>query len=230
MIIRILDVETSGMEPPAEVCEIGWCNMVRLGDMWSVASTHHSRLCRVSSMPPEVRAIHHITMADVENEAMFDPDEVLEDLPDVLAAHNAAFEQKFMGGVADDVPWICTYKSALRVWPEAPSHSNQVLRYWLEDQGLLSLDASKAMPPHRAGPDAYVTAHILLALLKFATVEEMIQWTSEPRLLPKCPIGKWKGRTWEEIDASYLRWMLDQRDMESDLKWNAKRELDRRNK
>ena len=49
---------------------------------------------------------------------------------------------------------------ALRVWPEAPRHSNQVLRYW---RGM-RLDHARAMPPHRAGPDAWVTAHILADL------------------------------------------------------------------
>jgi hypothetical protein len=26
-------------------------------------------------------------------------------------------------------PWICTYKCALRVWPDLDGHSNQELRY-----------------------------------------------------------------------------------------------------
>ena len=49
-------------------------------------------------------------------------------------------------------------------------HSNQVLRYWLG----LRLDADLAMPPHRAGPDAYVTAHLLLRMMALASVEQMI--------------------------------------------------------
>jgi exodeoxyribonuclease X len=169
-------------------------------------------------------------MEDVLREASFDPaDALLSGEPiGILAAHNAAFEQKFMGET--EQPWICTYKCALRVWPDVPGHSNQVLRYWLEDQGLLSLDADKAMPPHRAGPDAYVTAHILLALLKVATVEQMIEWTKEPRLLPRCTIGKFRGKPWAEVEWGFLNWMLQQATMEEDLKWNARRELDRRTK
>lgn len=229
MIIRVIDFETTGMEPPAEVCEIGWVDLLPvLGTIeWGVNHYTHSRLCRVSSMPPEVRAVHHITMEDVEDEVMFDPDEVLVGMPDILAAHNADFERRWLGSVAT-MPWICPYKCALRVWPDAPGHSNQVLRYWLEDQGLLSLDADKAMPPHRAGPDAYVTAHILLALLKVATVEQMIEWTKEPRLLPRCTIGKFRGKPWAEVERGFLNWMLQQPTMEEDLKWNARREIERR--
>src|SRR5690606_31559791 len=92
-----------------------------------------------------------------------------------VVAHNWAFEAAFLGD--QQTPAICTLKAALRVWPDAPSHSNSVLRYWLEDQGLLSLDHETAMPPHRAGPDAYVTAHILKTLLAAgATGREMIAW------------------------------------------------------
>ncbi len=43
---------------------------------------------------------------------------------------------------------------AMHVWPDAPRHSNQVLRYWRN----LVLDNALAMLPHRAGPDAWVTA------------------------------------------------------------------------
>ena len=104
-----------------------------------------------------------------------------------------------------------------------------MLRYWLEDQGLLSLDHETAMPPHRAGPDAYVTAHILKALFAAgATGKEMVAWTREPRLLPTCPIGKFRGKPWPEVEGGFLQWMLKQADMEADLKWNANRELLRR--
>ena len=137
------------------------------------------------------------------------------------------FEARFLG--EHGLPVICTYKAALRVWPDAPGHSNSVLRYWLEDQGLLSLDHDTAMPPHRAGPDAYVTAHILKALFAAgATGKEMVAWTREPRLLPTCPIGKFRGKPWAEVDAGFLDWMLGQASMEADLKWNARRELERR--
>ena len=124
---------------------------------------------------------------------------------------------------------ICTYKAALRAWPDAPSHSNGALRYWLEDQGLIAIDHTLTQPVHRAGPDAYVTAHILLALFNAGhTGLEMIAWTKEPRLLPTCPIGKFRGKPWSEVEAGFLGWMLRQPTMEPDLKWNAEREIARR--
>lgn len=227
-VIRVIDFETTGMEPPAEVCEVGICDLTSGPDGWSVGQPL-GWLCKVSAMPPEVRAVHHITLDMVELWPPFDPAYVIEtcDHCAVIAAHNMEFEERWLR--ADGIiPLLCTYKAALRVWPDAPGHSNSVLRYWLEDQGLLSLDHHTAMPPHRAGPDAYVTAHILRALLAAgATAKEMVAWTREPRLLPTCPLGEWRGKPWAAVDVGFLRWMIN-KPVDPDLVWNAQRELDRR--
>lgn len=229
-IVRIVDFETTGTEPPeAQVCEYAYCDLMQTGAGWEVGAPV-SRLCDVPSIPPEVRAVHHITMAEIEasGQPHFDPAEVQN--PDravtAFAAHNAAFEAKFVGDFG--LPLICTYKAALRAWPDAPSHSNGALRYWLEDQGKLSLDPALAQPAHRAGPDAYVTAHILKALLDEGfTGREMTGWTKQPPVQPRCMIGDWRGKPWAEVDVGFLRWMVN-KPVEPDHVWNAQRELDRR--
>ncbi|WP_066781895.1 hypothetical protein [Sphingomonas sp. CCH5-D11] len=179
-------------------------------------------------MPPEVRAVHHISLAECQQWQPFDADQMFarSNRADAIAAHNAEFETKFF---TSPVPVICTYKAALRVWPDAPSHSNGALRYWLEDAGKIKPDHALTQPAHRAGPDAYTTAHILMALFDAgATGRDMIAWTKEPRLLPTCPIGKFRGQPWGEVEAGFLGWMLRQPTMEADLKWNAEREIARR--
>lgn len=228
-VIRVIDFETTGMEPPAEVVEVGYCDLRQGPYGGRIVEEPVSWLCYAEAIPPETRAVHHISAIDVFGLSPFDPTRLVEDSDHcaIIAAHNMAFEEKWLQ-IDGVMPTLCTLKAALRVWPEAPSHSNGVLRYWLEDQGLLSLDHDKAMPPHRAGPDAYVTAHILKALLTRATAREMIAWTREPRLLPTCPIGKFRGKPWPEVEAGFLSWMLSQPTMEADLKWNAQHELDRR--
>lgn len=222
-IIRVVDFETTGTEPPAEVCEVGICD-VHLEDRRIEAPT--SWLCGVKAMPPEVRAIHHIALSDCDGKPPFNSAALLQDGISAIAAHNAAFETKFF---QSPIPVICTWKSALRAWPKAPGHSNGVLRYWLEDQCLVSLDPATAQPPHRAAPDAYVTAHLLLALFGTGlTGREMVAWTKEPPALPTCPLGKFRGKPWSEVEAGFLGWMLRQPTMEDDLKWNAEREIARR--
>lgn len=227
-IIRVIDFETNGTEPPAQVCEVGYCDLALIGGEW-VVEAPKSWLCMVDAMPPEVRAVHHISLADLAGCEPFNAGDMLAsgaNYVSAYAAHNAEFEGKFL---PFDSPVICTYKAALRAWPEAPSHSNGALRYWLEDQGKIAPDHSLTQPSHRAGPDAYVTAHILKALFETGlTGKEMVAWTKEPRLLPRCPIGKFRDKPWSEVEAGFLGWMLRQEGMEEDLKWNARREIDRR--
>ena len=54
-----------------------------------------------------------------------------------LAAHRASFEQRHctpdLTGSAD---WVCTWKCALRLWPDLPRFSNQMLRYLRRPEGL----------------------------------------------------------------------------------------------
>ncbi|GLI99167.1 exonuclease domain-containing protein [Sphingobium sp. BS19] len=225
-IIRVIDFETTGTEPPeAEVCEVGTCDLHLEKREIEIPATW---MCGVKSMPPEVRAVHHISLAECEGWDAFNSDTMFarSNVADAIAAHNAEFETKFF---TSPVPVICTYKAALRVWPDAPSHSNGVLRYWLQDQDKIAPNHVMTQPAHRAGPDAYVTAHILLALFDAgATGRDMIAWTKEPRLLPTCPIGKFRGKPWSEVEGGFLGWMLRQEGMEEDLKWNARREIARR--
>lgn len=229
-IIRVIDFETTGTEPPeAEVCEVGVCDL----DLEArIVHSPATWMCGVKVMPPEVRAVHHISLAECEGWDAFDAETMFAERMTgranvaAIAAHNSEFETKFF---KPPVPVICTYKAALRVWPHAPSHSNGALRYWLEDQGKIAPVHAMTQPAHRAGPDAYTTAHILLALFDTgATGREMIAWTKEPRLLPTCPIGKFRGKLWAEVEAGFLGWMLRQEGMEEDLKWNARREIARR--
>lgn len=228
--IRVIDFETSDMEPPGEVIEVGFCDLIKYDRGWAVG-TPTSWLCGTEQpLSPGARAAHHITADEIAGWAPFDAEAIwtraaVEGV-DVVAAHNAEFEGRFWG--APKLPVLCTYKAALRIWPDAPSHSNSALRYWLQDHGRIDPDHTKAQPAHRAAPDAYVTAHILSALLNEATASQMVAWTKEPRLLPRCPLGKFRGKPWPEVDGGFLDWMLRQADMDPELKWNARRELERR--
>ena len=229
--LRVIDLETTGMEPPAEIVEFGRADVAVDGDRVTIERPM-ARLYRpLHGIPPEAMAVHHITEAEfADDTAVCTPDRLRlavwgGSAPDVRVAHNAEFEQTFITPAASDaLPWTCTYKAALYVWPDAPRHSNQVLRYW---RGL-KLDPGLAMPPHRAGPDTWVTAHLLKDLLGFASIDQMIAWTAEPRPMPTLPFGKHKGAAWADAPLDYLEWMVRQTDMDADAIWHARRELARR--
>lgn len=219
-IARVIDYETTGTpeDEHAEILEFGRIDLDlatrEISNPWS------SLCCPRGPIPAVTKAVHHITEADVLMapqarelwDAFYDgcgPE-------DILVAHNARFEQHFHAG--DGRPWIDTYKVARVVWPDAPTHSNQGLRYWL----AIELDDELAFPPHRALPDAYVTAHILRRLLDEKTPEQMIEISRFPALLRRITFGtKAKGQTYEEAPIDYLEWIRDKSEMDADTKFSA---------
>jgi exodeoxyribonuclease X len=228
-LVRVLDMEATGLHPGAQVCEVGHYDI----DVTTrTIVSGRSYLCGVDSMPPDTRAIHHIRLEDLQGLPPYDRWCVYEEAARAgvvaFAAHSCDFEERFILG---SIPMVCTYKAALRVWPDAPGHSVFALLYWLEDQGKVTYDRKLAFPPHRAGPDAYATAVLLQAIYEAGhDGKDLKRWTCEPRLLPRCPIGNWRGHRWEECDRGFLNWILGKRgtDMDPDIIWNAERELDRR--
>lgn len=226
-LIRVIDFEATGLGDDAQICEFGWNDVDSVtGEVGSGGAT----LCRVASMPPDTRAVHHIRAEDTADFPPYDRRIIFEEAArqDVVcfAAHSAEFEARFILG---HIPLICTHKAALRAWQEAPGHGVFALLYWLEDQGKVRFDPVRAYPPHRAGADAYATAVLLGAMIREGhTGRDFFEWTREPRLLPKCPIGKWRGRKWDEVPDSFLEWILSKSDMDPDFRWNAARELNLR--
>lgn len=227
-MIRVLDFEATGLEDDAQVCEVGTCDLVP-GTL--EIRNPRSWLCRVDFMPPATRAVHHIRAQNTWWSPPYDRrvlfEEAVRDGVTCWAAQSCTFEEKFIIG---HIPMVCTHKAALRVWPEAPGHSVFALLYWLEDQGLVEYDRELAHPPHRAGPDAYATALLLRAMMqRGVTGRDLFEWTRQPRLLPTCPIGVWRGYRWPEIEYSFLTWITSKWGMDPDIRWNAQREIDRRN-
>lgn len=229
--VRVLDFECGRDEvEDGAVIEVGFCDVDTETKNISPA---RSWLCRTDSISVETRAVHHITMKMINDDSHilpFNADALNKDAEahriDCWAAHGADYELKFF---KPNKPMICCYKSALRAWPEAPSHSNAGIRYWLEDKGLVKPDHNLCLPHHRAGPDSYVTAWTLVALLNAGyTGRDMTLWSKEPALLPRCPLGKYRNQPWSEVDDGFLGWICSKLDIAEDIRWNANRELERR--
>jgi len=235
-LIRVIDLETNGMEASDAVLEAGWCDLIPEGDAWLIDEPGGRLFGLDGPLKPDARAVHHITPEEIAGRAPFSAQALANEATAadaiILSAHAWHFEGQWLTPeVLGQLRPLCTWKAALRVWPDAPSHSNGALRYWLEDQGLITPAHHLTMPPHRATPDAYVTAHLLQALLAHQTARQMVAWTKEPALYPRCPIGEkqgFKGKPWSEVDGGFLYWITQQAGMEPDIKWCAGRELNRR--
>ncbi|NJC32733.1 exodeoxyribonuclease X [Sphingomonas jejuensis] len=230
--VRVVDLETTGSRPPGDrVVEIGWQDVI-LGDDgdWHVALDRRGALYvdPQKPIPAVTMAVHHIRDQDVAGAPTWEAAaaQVLREEPRPLAfaAHRASFEQRFctpaLTGGAD---WICTWKGALRIWPDSPSFSNQVLRYWRDPTGL---DHQTGLPAHRAFPDAYVTAHHLRDMLAEVSVSTLVGWNALPGLLPRVPYGPERGRSWHELDDALLQRFVSDKD--TDVRYSALEEVARR--
>lgn len=227
--IRVIDLETAG-DANTDVCEIGWQDVVSVdrGD-WDLDEERGARFVNPGKpISPQTMAIHHILDEWVQDAPLWRDiaPQILQ--PDggvlALAAHRAAFEQRYCTPrLAGGANWICTWKSALRVWPELQGFSNQMLRYQRKPAGLIH---ELGLPAHRAMPDAYVTAHHLRDMLNVVGPTVMIEWDRQPGLLPRVRSGRDRGKPWSIIDQASLIELAADRDV--DTRFSANAELKRR--
>lgn len=230
----VIDLETTSIDPKAAHV-VEWA-AIEIPPPWfgqDDLPTMHTYLVRPPTpIPPETSAIHHIIDADVVHSPAWETVQVhvreLLDVDTIAVAHSVAYERTVLAPLQLPCRWLCTYKAALRVWPDCPSHSNECLRYWLG----FGTGRKAVQQPHSALHDARVTYEILLRLMQQASVLDMIQWTDEPALLPRCPIGTWRGSKWEEVEDSFLWWIVrkvnDPDDRSESIRFCAQRELNRR--
>ena len=225
-VVRVADVETTGLDPTKDrIVEIATVR-VRLAER-EIADCRSWLVNPGIPIPPEASAIHHLTDADVKDAPMWGSPGLDIDLQttDLLVAHNAAFDKAFVEA-PDHIPWVCTMRVAKHIWPDAPGFSNQVLRYWLD------LNVSVDQPPHRALSDAIVTAHLLLRELaeidesgemrEEDLVAELVHLTQTPVLLKKVAFEKHRDKTWREVPPDYLGWAIRQ-DFDEDVKHTIRR-------
>lgn len=188
------------------------------------------------SIPPETSAVHHIIDSDVEGKPDWDTvwtyinrnvEAAYEDTPVILVAHNANYEKEILRNKEFSVPveWVDTYKCGLFFYEEAPSFSNEGLRYYLElgDRGR-----QHSQNTHSALHDCQVTKLLYLEMLQSATEGEMVEISNLPAQYPRILFGKHRDKTWPEIPADYLLWITQQKDMDDGVVFCARRELTKR--
>jgi exodeoxyribonuclease X len=249
--IRVIDFETSDLpENGGKIIEIGYTDLNIDLDAngkayvsWPMSDHLSTRfgLPRGMYIDPAAKATHGIWEDDLPLLPL-DSLELLSFLQceqgttrqfDYLVAHNAEFERQmlaaynFLPGARP--PLICTMKVARRVWPRAEKHTLPFLRYYTNlERGKRDY---RCDPAHAAGPDTWLTAMLFAEMFSnfHVGVEEMRAFTIQPEFHAFCPLGKYKGREWSEVDKGYLAWIIRAPDMEEGIKTAAKLELNSRN-
>jgi exodeoxyribonuclease X len=227
MDIVVIDTETTGTDHEKDkVVEIGAVRVKTKGKRPKVADTFSTLVNPLMPMPPYARGVHHISDEDLKDAPLFpDAIELLRDFCGkdkfVTAAHSASFDSGFFPKKSK---WICTLRCARHLYPDLESHTNQALRYALPDVNdwIEKAGPEMAHPPHRALPDAWVTAHLVRRMLEDGkTAEELLALTEAPILLKTMRFGKHRGEKFENMPPDYLSWLCRQQDMDPDVKHTA---------
>lgn len=228
--IVVIDTETTGTDPEKHsLLEVAWVPLLladKQTNLWQYGHSNWTYIEYIGDIPPEARAVHHISPDDVApNASNCMKDEYL--LHDLIAAetgesryaaHNAKFDSGFLPELSvfedKEIPWICTYRCAKHLYPDAPSYGNQVLRYWLgiePDENLL-----RGFQAHRAMYDTAVTAAMLLHMLQTHTAEQLVELSATPVLLRTVHFGKHRGALWSDVPHDYLNWLMYKSDQLKD--------------
>lgn len=207
----VLDTETTGLDPAVDrIVELA-ASLVDI-PAGTITPVFDERVNPGRPIPPEASAIHHLRDRDVAHAAPWEEvwARFRATVPahDALLAHNAPFDHAFCA--PESPAWLDSLRAARHLWPEAPRHTNQVLRYWLD----LEVDAPH---PHRAADDTQVTGAIWQRLVATLAVrpdapapslEALAAWIAAPLDLTTVPFGKYKGQPFTVLPPDYIRWGL----------------------
>lgn len=214
-----LDTETTGLDAKTgAVVEVAAVPLVQgVSDSgWCVRPGASSLVAPGRRIPPEARAVHHLSDAELRDAPQLPQAlanvltavDVRGERTEAIVAHNAAFDRSFLGAyLPSNLPWLDTWRLAMHLYPDAPSFSNGALFYWLELDKVMPATTTQT---HRALYDATVTAYILQRMLETNTVEHLLDLETRPVLLKTCKFGKHRGSLWSDVPRDYLRWVINQ--------------------
>ncbi len=224
-----LDCETTGLDPKTnrmiEVAAVKFTFTEHL-------ETYETLIDPECDIPAPSIEIHHISMDMIKGKP-----KVREILPQLLEfigshiiiGHGIQLDLSFLieSAKRSQVPcnlqantFIDTLRLA-RLYGESPTNSLARLRehFNIADEGA-----------HRAMNDVVVNIAVFKHLCsKFKTTEQILERLKRPILLKAMPLGKYKGRPFNEIPLEYLQW-ASRADFDQDLLFSLRSELQRRRK
>ena len=220
-----IDVETTGLDAQqdriVEVAAVGVRIDPATGRYDALQTLHSGLVDPQCAIPAAASAVHHLTARDVQGQpdlvqALAGLQVAVRDFePQLVAAHNAAFDSAFLPDLAgvltpDDDRWVCTQRLAKHLWPLAEGFSLQVLRYALGLQ-----DHVAGHDVHRAAFDAACCAVLLAAECRAmseaghdVTPKLLRDWSAAIPLEARVSFGKHRGQYWHDVPRDYLEWIL----------------------
>lgn len=200
----IFDTETTGLDAP-EVIEAAWLEVTSLSPL-TLGESFEQRYKPSKPIGLAALATHHILdeeLADCASSSTFRLPKDLE----YLIGHNIDFDWVVAG--SPEVRRICTLNLARAVWPELESHKQGALLYLLDRPNA----RKRLKNAHSAGADIRICATLLEHIcqhLKIDSLEALWQKSEDARVPTHMPFGKYKGKPISEVPKDYVRWLLDQ--------------------
>ncbi|MCP5509364.1 MAG: DUF3820 family protein [Chlamydiales bacterium] len=224
-----VDCEATGLDPKNDrIIEVAGIDFTLDGTI----ATYESLIDPEIPIPAASTDIHNIT----DNMITGKP-KIADELEGILnfigqgplIGHSIGYDIELLANAASraniphhlhTIPVIDTLRLA-RLYGESPSNSLEALRKHF------NITAEGA---HRAMSDVIVNIQVFKHLVaKFTTLEQILERLKRPILLSKMPLGKHKGRPFNEIPIEYLQWARHQ-NFDLDLSSSIQNELKKRKK
>ena len=229
--VRVIDTETAGGRMPDDaVIEIGSM------DLDLVSGEAGNRMETLvdpegTAIHPAARRVHKIADEELVGAPAFAEAVLPFATARTYAAHRASFDRSRLQSPPGT--WLCTWKLALRAFPESPTHGLQSLVRRLQ----LRPELPAGSHAHRALYDAVCTVELLRACYAALAprcdgpddfLRRATRVSAEPSLLVRFRFGRHKGMAVREVPTDYLVWIVNAPEMDRDAVFTATHELKKR--
>ncbi|SCA63524.1 Uncharacterized protein SCG7086_AU_00130 [Chlamydiales bacterium SCGC AG-110-P3] len=224
-----VDCETTGLDVDADaIIEVAVVKFTFDG----IVDKYETLIDPQRPIPASSTEIHHITDDMVKGKPKIK--EVIEGLLDFIGSfpimgHGVKFDIDLLRRAAErsEIPCYIGKNTVIdtlrlgRLYGESPVNSLEKLR---EHFNIAAEGA------HRAMSDVVVNVEVFKRLVRqFDTTEKMLKRLEKPIQLRAMPLGKHKGRPFQEIPIQYLQWAAN-KDFDMDLLFSIRSEIKRRKK
>lgn len=226
-----LDTETTGTTHDRGVVEVAW---VLTDENFNITESVQSLIDPEQMIAPAASGVHGLTNKDVENSPTLseffsedDPSCYGRKLPGnlVVLGHRINFDTHTIGPYIDgEFVEACSLRWARRVYEDSDDHKLSTL--------VFALDLPRSEGAHRAMADVMSAYYLAKHLCERTglTLRQYAEASQETFPMARLPFGKHRGSTFDEVPTPYLIWMQEKMEMDPDLEFSVKQELQRRRK